>query len=406
MPQQPATGSHAVSLWTVARFEFLRYFKWKHELINLGILVLLTLLIQGGGAMMQWAKSRESYEIAVIDARQLPLEYGGDGRLTLLRADSRERDARAADVDAGRLAGLLEISADNSATLLVNREPTWRNELDNQLKTARLQQELTSRGIAKDDFEQWQKSLDIKQEYSPNARKPASGGSRAIATALTIFSLMGVMTCFAYFFVSITSEKQQRVSELVVSAIPYQTWIDGKLLGLTGHGLKTMLTWCLYGWLGLLALARFGDGSNDMLAAVSWSVVIVALLFALGGMLFWNTVMAAIAASIDDPNSSTRGSLMFLPMLFFMIVFPGLDSPENVVMQVLSWLPVSSMAAMPARLAHGIVPWWQVLGSFLILIASILLLRRYASRIFRAGMLFYGKEASWKEIWQWARQAD
>ena len=406
MPQQPATGSHAVSLWTVARFEFLRYFKWKHELINLGILVLLTLLIQGGGAMMQWAKSRESYEIAVIDARQLPLEYGGDGRLTLLRADSRERDARAADVDAGRLAGLLEISADNSATLLVNREPTWRNELYNQLKTARLQQELTSRGIAKDDFEQWQKSLDIKQEYSPNARKPASGGSRAIATALTIFSLMGVMTCFAYFFVSITSEKQQRVSELVVSAIPYQTWIDGKLLGLTGHGLKTMLTWCLYGWLGLLALARFSDGSNDMLAAVSWSVVIVALLFALGGMLFWNTVMAAIAASIDDPNSSTRGSLMFLPMLFFMIVFPGLDSPENVVMQVLSWLPFSSMAAMPARLAHGIVPWWQVFGSFLILIASILLLRRYASRIFRAGMLFYGKEASWKEIWQWARQAD
>ena len=406
MKQQPATGSHAVSLWTVARFEFLRYFKWKHELINLGILVLLTLLIQGGGAMMQWAKSRESYEIAVIDARQLPLEYGGDGRLTLLRADSRERDARAADVDAGRLAGLLEISADNSATLLVNREPTWRNELDNQLKTARLQQELTSRGIAKDDFEQWQKSLDIKQEYSPNARKPASGGSRAIATALTIFSLMGVMTCFAYFFVSITSEKQQRVSELVVSAIPYQTWIDGKLLGLTGHGLKTMLTWCLYGWLGLLALARFSDGSNDMLAAVSWSVVIVALLFALGGMLFWNTVMAAIAASIDDPNSSTRGSLMFLPMLFFMIVFPGLDSPENVVMQVLSWLPFSSMAAMPARLAHGIVPWWQVFGSFLILIASILLLRRYASRIFRAGMLFYGKEASWKEIWQWARQAD
>ncbi|MFN4289535.1 MAG: ABC transporter permease [Permianibacter sp.] len=406
MSPKHSTGSQAVSLWTVARFEFLRYFKWKHELINLGILVLLTLLIQGGGAMMQWAKSRESYEVAVIDARQLPLEYGGDGRLTLLRADERERDARAADVDAGRLAGLLEISADNSATLLVNREPTWRNELDNQLKAARLQQELTTRGIAKSDFEQWQKPLQVKQEYSPNARKPASGGSRAIATALTIFSLMGVMTCFAYFFVSITSEKQQRVSELVVSAIPYQTWIDGKLLGLTGHGLKTMLTWCLYGWLGLLALARFSDGSNDMLAAVSWSVVIVALLFALGGMLFWNTVMAAIAASIDDPNSSTRGSLMFLPMLFFMIVFPGLDSPENVVMQVLSWLPFSSMAAMPARLAHGIVPWWQVIGSFLSLIACILLLRRYASRIFRAGMLFYGKEASWKEIWQWARQAD
>lgn len=395
-----------ISLWTVARFEFLRYFKWKHELINLGILVLLTVLIQGGGAMMHWAKSREHFEVAVIDARALPLNYGDSGRLTLLRAEPRERDARAADVDAGRLDGLLEIREDLRADLLVNREPTWRTALDEQLQSARLELELLQRGIAHDDFAQWQKPLTIQQEYSPNARKPASGGSRAIATALTIFSLMGVMTCFAYFFVSITSEKQQRVSELVVSAIPYQTWIDGKLLGLTGHGLKTLLTWCLYGWLGLLAFSRFTDGSNDLLAAVSWPLVLVALLFALAGMLFWNTVMAAIAASIDDPNSSTRGSLMFLPMLFFMIVFPGLDSPENVMMQLLSWLPFSSMAAMPARLAHGIVPWWQVLGSLLVLIASTLLLRRYASRIFRAGMLFYGKEASWKEIWQWARSAN
>ncbi|NQD37268.1 ABC transporter permease [Permianibacter sp. IMCC34836] len=405
---QPRKNMHSinpVSLWTVARFEFLRYFKWKHELINIVILIVLTALVQGGGAMMQWAKAREHYEVAVIDANALPLAYGDDGRLTLLRADSKERDARAADVDAGRLDGLLEIASDNTATLLVNREPTWNNELGDQLTTARLERELVQRGIAHDDFEQWQQAPTITQSYSPNARKPASGGSRVIAMALTVFSLMGVMTCFAYFFVSITSEKQQRVSELVVSAIPYQTWIDGKLLGLTGHGLKTMLTWCLYGWLALLAVSRFSDGSNDLLAAVSWPLVLMALLFALGGMLFWNTVMAAIAASIDDPNSSTRGSLMFLPTLFFMVAFPGLDAPENVVMQVLSWLPMSSMAAMPARLAHGIVPWWQVLGSFVLLVASILLLRRYASRIFRAGMLFYGKEASWKEIWQWARQA-
>ncbi len=397
---------HQISLWTVARFEFLRYFKWKHELINIGILILLMLLIQGGGAMMEMAKAREHFEVAIIDARNLPLNYGGDGRLTLLRADATEQTARAADVDAGRLDGLLVIPGDTSAELLVNREPTWRSDLDKQLQSAQLQQELSARGIAKDVYAQWQKPMAINQEYSPNARRPASGGSRAIATALTVFSLMGVMTCFAYFFVSITSEKQQRVSELVVSAIPYQTWIDGKLLGLTGHGLKTMLTWCLYGWLGVLAISRFGDGSKDLLAAVSWSVVLVALLFALGGMLFWNTVMAAIAATVDDPNSSTRGTLMFLPMLFFMIVFPGLDAPENLMMQLLSWLPVSSMAAMPARLAHGIVPWWQVAGSLLLLAASIVVMRRYASRIFRAGMLFYGKDASWREMWRWARYGE
>ncbi|QGX40956.1 ABC transporter permease [Permianibacter aggregans] len=390
------------TVWSVARFEFMRYFKWKHELINLVIIAGMFIVANGAGALMQWSKSKESFEVAVISDVALPLEYGGDDRLRLLKADISEKEARLADVDEQRLDGLLIVQSLDKAELFVGKEPAWRKELNKALSDAKLEFSLQQSAISKDTFEAWQKPIEIDQAFTANARKPASEVSKLLSFGLVLFSMMGVMTGFALFFASITSEKQHRVSELVVSAIPHQTWIDGKLLGLTGHGLKTVITWGIYGLLGLSVYNRFSGKEDLLLSTLSLPVVFVAILFALFGMLFWNAVMAAIASSIDDPNTSTRGTLMFLPMLFFMLVFPGMESPENTMMQVLSWLPFSSMAAMPIRLVHGLVPWWQVLGSFIVLLISVLYLRRIASRIFQAGMLFYGKEASWKQIWQWA----
>ena len=390
------------TVWSVARFEFMRYFKWKHELINIVIIAGMFIVANGAGALMQWSKSKESFEVAVISDVALPLEYGGDDRLRLLKADISEKEARLTDVDEQRLDGLLIVQSLDKAELFVGKEPAWRKELNKALSDAKLEFSLQQSAISKDTFEAWQKPIEIDQAFTANARKPASEVSKLLSFGLVIFSMMGVMTGFALFFASITSEKQHRVSELVVSAIPHQTWIDGKLLGLTGHGLKTVITWGIYGLLGLSVYNRFSGKEDLLLSTLSFPVVFVAILFALFGMLFWNAVMAAIASSIDDPNTSTRGTLMFLPMLFFMLVFPGMESPENTMMQVLSWLPFSSMAAMPIRLVHGLVPWWQVLGSFVVLLVSVLYLRRIASRIFQAGMLFYGKEASWKQIWQWA----
>ncbi len=392
-----------VSVWTIARFEFMRYFKWKHELINIGILLAIMIVSTGGGALMEMAKNSEHYEVAVIGHAQLPLELGKQGRLTLLRADQSEHAARVQDVDAQRLDGLLIVNDQARADLFVNREPSWRKELENRLRDARLMFHLQQHQISREQFDDWQKPITIAQTFTENAKKPASESSRSIAFALVIFTMIGVMTGFALFFVSITTEKQQRVSELVVSAITPRQWIDGKLLGLSGHGLKSILTMSLYAIAGVFAVANLQGEESTLLASLSPALIIVSALFAITGLLFWNTFMAAIAATIDDPNSSTRSSFMMLPLIFIMMVFPGIDAPENVMMKVLSWLPVSSLAAMPVRVAHGVVAWWEVAASFVVLVVATLYLRRMATRIFEAGMLYYGKDASWRQLWRWAR---
>lgn len=403
MNKTDSANRKPISVWTVARFEFMRYFKWKQELIGLAILIILFAAMTGGGALMSAAKNSERFDVAVIDPVKLDLPYGESKRLTLLKEEPGAQERLAADVDAGKLDGLLVIRDRDNATLIVNREPSWRKELNKALGDARLNLHLQERGISKEEFERWQKPVDITLEYSPNARRPASDSSRTLAMILVGVVMTGIMTGFALFFASITSEKQQRVSELVVSAIPHQTWIDGKLIGLTGHGLKGMVTLCLYGLVITIGIITFGDGDENPLAAISWTMVGITLLFALGGLLFWNGFLCAIAATIDDPNSSTRSSVMMVPMLFIMLVFFGIDAPENLMMRVLSWLPMSSIAAMPARVAHGTVAAWEIAGSLLLLIASIFWMRRIASRIFQAGMLFYGKEASWGQIWDWVR---
>ncbi len=393
----------SVSVWTIARFEFMRYFKWKHELINVVILMILMLISAGGGALMEAAKNKEHYDIAVIGHSMLPLEFGKPGRLTLLRAEASERDARWQDVDAKRLDGLLILNDDKNAELFVNREPSWRKELDAQLSAARLSLRLQQHQITRDEFDSWQKSPTIDLQFTPNAHQPASERSQTIAFALVIFSILAVMTSFTLFFVSITTEKQQRVSEMIVSSITPQMWLDGKLLGLSGHGIKSIFTMSLYGVAGAFAISRLSGNDTSVLASLSFSLIVIAFLFSLAGLFFWNSFMAAIAASIDDPNSSTRSALMMLPMLFIMMVFPGIDSPENLMMKMLSWLPMTSLAAMPVRIAHGVVSAWEIAGSFTVLLIAIFYFRRMATRVFEAGMLMYGKEASWRELWRWAR---
>jgi ABC-2 type transport system permease protein len=74
-------------------------------------------------------------------------------------------------------------------------------------------------------------------------------------------------------------------------------------------------------------------------------------------------------------------------------------------MQVLGWVPITSMTVMPERAVLSDVPAWQILGSLFLLVVSIVFVRRWAARIYEAGMLMYGKEPSLAEMLRWTRAA-
>ena len=91
--------------------------------------------------------------------------------------------------------------------------------------------------------------------------------------------------------------------------------------------------------------------------------------------------------------------ITWLPMVFVYLV---IDSPAGWGMTVLSFLPLTSFAAMPVKMAMVELAWWQPLLSLLLLIAAVWWMRRVAGRVFLRGMQLYGKEPSWGDIVRWA----
>jgi ABC-2 type transport system permease protein len=147
-----------------------------------------------------------------------------------------------------------------------------------------------------------------------------------------------------------------------------------------------------------------------MVAGMAWDVAVPAaavrpaillLSFVCGGLalLLWNAFFAAFAATIDDPNTSARTSVMFLPMLFvFMALWVVLRDPDSLVARGLALFPLTSAVALPARAILSDVGSLEILISLVLAEGTIALVRRAAGRVFRAGMLMYGKEPSVREM--------
>lgn len=393
--------SNFALLWTVARWEFMRYFKWKQELLMFGILILFYLLLGFGQAALTFAKQQQEHQVEVLDLAELPLIYGADGQLKLSRIDAGEEAWSREKVGLGTIDALLIVRSRDQVELIAHSEPRFLEQLQTVLNTARRDAFLADASISPAQFKDWSSKVELTLSFHEAGEKPSTTSEKILVYVLLVMLLSAVMTSFAYFFVSITSEKQARVAEQIVSAIPTQVWIDGKILGISGHGIKSVLYLLLVSGLVLAALERFAPEVLAQAGAIAPDRIVVGLAFVLLGILFWSAFMAGFAATIDDPNNSARSTVMFIPILPVMLAFFTVDLPELGVVTFLSWLPLTSMTFMPLRYALLDVPWWEAAGSFALLGAATWAMRFYAGRIFRAGMFMYGKEPSLRDMLRW-----
>jgi ABC-2 type transport system permease protein len=133
-------------------------------------------------------------------------------------------------------------------------------------------------------------------------------------------------------------------------------------------------------------------------------LALIMLITILGGAM-WFCFLAAIAATVDDPNSSTRTLLLFLPMLPALIAFTLLRVAETGIAQALAIFPLTSMAILPMRITMTDVPWWEPLVAIVLLVTTTWLFRRAAGKIFALAILMHGKEPRLRELWRWVREA-
>jgi ABC-2 type transport system permease protein len=193
--------------------------------------------------------------------------------------------------------------------------------------------------------------------------------------------MLGVIGCLSMLVQGIAGEKFGRISEMVLTALPAQTWLDGKIIAATLHGLKTIVSYAIYTSLAAVVMGFVKlSVVVDLLAQLS--IVGLLVLICVLGLCFWNCFFALIAAILPSEQSAIRNTLPILPISFLLISLTGAKHPQSAFLEFLSIFPPSSMAAMPVRLLNGAVPTLDVILALIFSVITIALLRFFAGRVF------------------------
>ncbi|WP_264531090.1 ABC transporter permease [Flavobacterium sp. N502540] len=231
---------------------------------------------------------------------------------------------------------------------------------------------------------------------------------------------------------SVIEEKTNRIIEIIISSVkPFQLMI-GKIVGTSLAGLLQFMIWAIIG-LGLMfaASAFFGvnvgptarispelmqsaqhemSGTAQMYIRELWnlpiaSIIIGFVIYFIGGYFLYSSFYAAIGAAVDNQTDSQQFLLpIIMPLILSVYVgfFTVVNDPHGTIAVVFSMIPLTSPIVMLMRLPFG-VPWWQIAISVSLLFATFFLVVWFAAKIYRIGILMYGKKPTWKELYKWLK---
>jgi ABC-2 type transport system permease protein len=384
----------------ICRWEFHRYIKWKQQIVGM----LLTFVVFGGFMVVARLGGDDEgpRDIAVIGYEVLPLRGVQNSSFNFLTRESQQEAHLRQQVQDGELAGLLIVRDADHAQLVLDGRVPWTGELLTLLTAARQQRKVAEAGLSAASLNNIMAAPTLDVTYSQRTAGHTRGERTMIVVVISLM-LMAVFIGMSYIFTSVTAEKQIRVTEQVVSAIPAQAWIDGKILGLLAVSIVGVIAQVFAAIAVYLVLRIFFDSGPLPLPESLGDPLIIALLllYAVLGLFFWFAFLAAIAATIDDPQHSARGALLFVPLFATIMAYTVIGDADSTSSRVIALVPGISPSAMPARLMTTQVSTLEIALSLVILIAAIMLLRIAAGRVFRLGMLMYGKEPSWSEVRRW-----
>jgi ABC-2 type transport system permease protein len=232
---------------------------------------------------------------------------------------------------------------------------------------------------------------------------------------------------------SVIEEKTSRIIEIIISSVKPIKLLLGKIIGTSLAGVTQFVAWViLIGVLSTVVSLVFGvdpgamqekqaqmmvegvgQNPQDMITQAYGAyqslplanLVIMFLLFFIGGYLLYASLYAAIGAAVDS-ETDTQQFMMPILMPLILSVYVGfftvIENPHGTVSQVFSYIPFTSPVVMLMRIPFG-VPVWQQILSVVILFATFIGIVFFAAKIYRVGILMYGKKPTYKELIKWLK---
>jgi len=275
-------------------------------------------------------------------------------------------------------------------------------------------------------------TINLKKASGEQSLKGLNEIKIAIGGAFGYLIMMFIIIYGNMVMRSVIEEKTNRIIEIIISSVkPFQLMM-GKIIGTSLAGILQFFIWAIIG-LSLLFSASVFLGANvgatnqippemmqsaqqefantaQIYIAEILNLPIVTILscfviYFIGGYFLYSSFYASIGAAVDNETDSQQFLLpIIMPLVLGVYIgfFTVVNDPHGTVATVFSMVPLTSPIVMLMRIPFG-VPLWQIALSITILFATFFLVVWFASKIYRVGILMYGKKPTWKELYRWLK---
>ncbi|HUF66028.1 MAG TPA: ABC transporter permease [Gemmatimonadaceae bacterium] len=255
--------------------------------------------------------------------------------------------------------------------------------------------------------------LRLESERITERGRGGSGRVNAIFSfGLAFLLYMSLLLYGQAIMRGVMEEKQSRVAEVIISSVRPDALLAGKVLGVGGVAFTQITVWVAAGWLMATfrapVFAAMGLPATPMqLPELSLTFgLLLLLLFALG-FVFYSALFAAVGSMVNTDQEAQQAATPLMMLVIFAALFiqPVLFNPSGTLAQWVSLLPFSAPILMPIRLATVQVPWTEIIACLVVLALSCFIAVWLAARIYRVGLLMYGKKPTLREVAHWVRYA-
>ncbi len=418
-------------IWLIIKREYLTRVRKKTFIISTLLFPILWIaLVFGMGYIAK--ESLQNLKIAVIDnsgyfsEERLNKQNAVDNSSTLI-PETKNAEKIIADYKTNGYDGYIVIPAmswktgTDSLQLKSNKSYGSSSTATVEAKLNRIWNEIKNDSLQLDNEKQQilaasritLKSKNIKDEKSDVKTAEGIG----YASGLLIYLILLIYG--SQVMMGVMEEKTNRIAEVIVSSVkPFQMML-GKILGIGLVALTQFFLWIAFVVIiyNIAKVSGAGGGmANQMIGGMQTmfaSVNVPLILFCFGfyflaGFFFYASLYGAIGSAVNEDMREAQSLSFPITMLVIIsiaLMTPAIANPTSPIAVWASIIPISSPIVMMARIPFGVpntVPWWQLGLSMALLILGFIITVWFAGKIYRTGILMYGKKPSWKEMLRWA----
>ena len=271
---------------------------------------------------------------------------------------------------------------------------------EEKINKIRIQNELNARGIDPSLAELVQSNIEIEQIKIEKSGEEGKQNFLVVFFSAFIFIILLTMMIIysgQLLVRSLIEEKSNRLIEILISSCTSEQLLTGKILGLGALGLTQIFIW------SLIAIALVGGA---VIPPAAFDNILIMLVYFIVGFIFYTTIFVGIG-SIVTTEQEAQQMTTYISLILIMpvvVAMPAIQNPESMMVKVMSYIPLTIPSIMLLRFKIAPVPLIDIIITLFIMFVSTIVTLKIAAKIFRIGILSYGKKPTIKELIHWLKE--